>query len=298
MSLLKNLCAMILTLTVLSHAHAAEIPGQEKIYTPYGTERINPKEIVFIHGLFVTPKCWDEWKLYFADLGYQVSAPAYPYHQDVQALRKNPEVLKNLKFEEVLNHYREILKAKATKPILIGHSMGGLLVQLLMSEGLGEAAVVIHSAPPKGFLTSEGSFYKANKGVFNPLAYAKPMTMSEDEFSYAFTSAQHSNFRKQVYEEFYVPESRKVARGPLLSVSKLRLNNTAPILFLAGGQDNIIPASLAYKNFQFYKNEKKEYPGSYSEFKLYPDRDHWTLGAPGWEYVANDISIWLKENLK
>src|SRR5262249_34959702 len=130
----------------------------------------NPREIVFIHGMFVTPKCWEAWETYFRNRGYQVSSPAWPLHDHpIESLRDRSSEefrqLGQLTLGEVIESYRRILRAKATKPILIGHSMGGLIAQILLSEGLGAAAVAIDSAPPEGIFVLKWSFLRSNWGA-------------------------------------------------------------------------------------------------------------------------------------
>ena len=110
-----------------------------------------PDTIVLIHGLWVTPRSWEGWKQRYEAAGYTVLTPAYPgFDIEVEALRENPDVIANLTVPETLDHLAGVIEALPRPPILMGHSFGGALTQLLLARGLGAAGVVIDSAPTEG----------------------------------------------------------------------------------------------------------------------------------------------------
>src|SRR5688572_18105285 len=111
------------------------------------------KTVVFIHGAFVTHQTWNNWAVYFEQKGYNVIVPPWP-HRDKEA-----EVLRSGQYDaeiastrlvDLVRFYSALIKDLPEKPIVIGHSMGGLLVQLLIQKGLATAGVAIHSVPPQG----------------------------------------------------------------------------------------------------------------------------------------------------
>src|SRR5258706_10646059 len=125
------------------------------------------KSVLFITGAFVGNNCWDEWRIYFESKGYTTLAPPWP-HKDAtpEGLRNshpNPAIASN-RLPALVAHYALIVKALPEKPILIGHSIGGLIVQLLLQQGSGRAGVAIHSVPPQGIFTFKFSFLKAGWG--------------------------------------------------------------------------------------------------------------------------------------
>ena len=146
--------------------------------------------VVFIHGMFMTPRCWDAWKQRFEQQGFKVLAPAWPLHDgEPAALRaRHPDAaLGRLTLAEVVDSYAKLIATLDEKPILIGHSMGGLVVQLLLQRGLAAAAVAIDSAPPKGVLSLKWSFLKSNWPVVSPFAKKdQPFLPSVEQFRYAF----------------------------------------------------------------------------------------------------------------
>ena len=254
-------------------------------------------EIVFIHGMFVTPESWGPWLEYFSHY-YRVSAPAWPFHDQSPAfLRAHFDFLGHLDLSTILDRYRKILTPKKDNPpILIGHSMGGLIAQILLSEGLGSAAVAINSASPKSVTAFTFASLKINWPFFNPLLKSEePVHLTFEEFSFAFTNMQPDHIKRQAYEKFYVPESRKVGRAPLTEVAKIDCyKRRGPLLIIAGGADNIIPAKLNYENFKYYSADSS----NYTEFQLFEGRDHWTIAGVGWQRVATFVENWLNQKSK
>src|SRR6195256_6171319 len=107
--------------------------------------------IVLIHGLWLTPRSWEGWIDRYQKAGYKVIAPSWPgLEGEVEAIRKNPSALKGLKLKTVVDHYDRIIRKLDSQPILIGHSFGGLIVQLLVDRGLGSAGILVDSAQTAG----------------------------------------------------------------------------------------------------------------------------------------------------
>ncbi|MCM2352016.1 MAG: alpha/beta hydrolase [Pseudobdellovibrio sp.] len=255
----------------------------------------NPKEVMFIHGMFMNSDNWTAWEKYFALHGYKTSSPAWPQHdKSVAEMRdkKNFDALAEVTLEDVLNHYRAILRDRPVKPILIGHSMGGLVSQILLSENLASAAVVLDSAPPRWTFVVSWSFTRTNWPVLNPFG-SNPIVQDQDSFNYAFCNAQPKAEQKRIFETFAVPESKRVGRGPLTKAGSVNYDNArGPLLLVAGSEDHIIPAKLTYANFQKYDDT----PG-YTEFYLAQGRDHCLGLSRGWEELAEMSRNWLETHM-
>lgn len=253
------------------------------------------KTIVFIHGMFVTPTCWKKWQEYFEAHGYRTLAPAWPEHDPpaaAQRARHPNKALARLELSDLVEHYRKIIRALPEKPILIGHSMGGLLVQLLLQEDLGVAGVAIDSAPPKGVITLAWSFLKSNWGAINPFASDnKPIYLDEKSFHYAFTNTLSEADSRAAWAAEVVPESRRVGTGPTSAAAKIDFARARPpLLMIAGEKDHIIPASLNKKNFSSYQGP------SLTELKVFPGRDHWIIASEGWREIADYARQWLEKS--
>src|SRR5215210_8780544 len=110
-----------------------------------------PDTIVLIHGLWMTPRSWEKWVEHYEERGYRVLTPAYPgFEVEVEALRENPSPIEALTFPAIIEHIGGIIDEMDKPPIIIGHSAGGVLTQILLDHGYGAAGVAIDSVPAEG----------------------------------------------------------------------------------------------------------------------------------------------------
>lgn len=257
--------------------------------------KVTNKTIVFIHGLFQNPNSWTEWKKYFEAKGYRCYAPAYPFHEgQADSLRNsiNPR-LGNLTFAHVIYSLLAFIDSLPEKPILIGHSMGGLAVQKLIQLNNGVAGICIDAAPPKGIFSFKWSFLKANLPTINPLKRNPVCVPTVKWFHYAFCNTMTMEQTQIEYDKFVVPESRNIPRTSTGKQGKIDFKKPhSPLLFIAGEKDHIIPSSLNKKNFEAYKDKNSK-----CDFKEFAGRTHYICGQQNWEEVASYIDNWLG-NLK
>jgi pimeloyl-ACP methyl ester carboxylesterase len=257
---------------------------------------IKTKNIVFITGAFVSNACWDEWRIYFEGKGYSTIAPPWPYKNgtaaELRAKQPNDVDLATLTFKQLLDHYISIVKSFPEKPIVIGHSLGGMITQVVCNRDLAAAAVAIHSIPPLGVFPYEFSFLKAGwrvLGAFTSLK--KTYLMSFKTWQYAFVNGMPLIEQKATYEQLTIPESKTVARGALTSAAKVDYKKPhPPLLLTAGTEGTIVPAHLDRRIFNKYKKNN----GSIIEYKEFPGRNHFVLGQKTWKEDADYILDWLK----
>lgn len=256
---------------------------------------IQSKSILFVTGAFVSHTCWDDWRAYFEGKGYKTIAPPWP-HKDAtpQELRKrqpNDVALATLTTVDLIDHYASFAKSFSEKPIIIGHSFGGLITQVLVNRGLAAAGVAIHSAPPKGVFPYEFSFLKAGwkvLGLFSSMK--KTYMMSFKDWQYAFVNGMPLQEQRAAYEKYTIPESKTAARGALSDATKVDYDKPhVPLLFTSGSTDHIMPAHLNFRNYNRYKKN-----GSVLEYKEFPGKNHFVLGLPSWKEDADYISNWLQ----
>jgi pimeloyl-ACP methyl ester carboxylesterase len=255
---------------------------------------MNAKTIVFIHGMYMTPLCWEHWVAYFAAKGYTCLAPAWPGRDrpiaQLRAAHPDPELGK-LTLSAVLDHLAGVIQALPEKPILIGHSMGALAAQLLTQRGLAAACVAIDSAPPLGVLTVSWPFVKSNWPHITPfVSHAKPIQMTFERFQYTFVNSLPLEEQRAAFERYVVPESRRVPVESLTFTARVDFKKEhAPLLLIAGGNDHLIPAALNKSNYNKYR--KSSSPVAYKEF---PGRTHFIIGQEAWKEVADYTASWLK----
>jgi pimeloyl-ACP methyl ester carboxylesterase len=249
------------------------------------------KTILFVHGMFLNPKSWEKWTDYFTDRGYHCLAPAWPFHEgEPEQLRRSvPNGVGSLALKTVVDEFTRIAGSLPEPPIVIGHSMGGLIAQLLENRGLAEAAVCISSVAPNKMLTVDWSFFKNSASIMNPLKGDDPYMMTEEAFRENFANALTESEAQEAYREYAVHESRNVMRDSMGDEGKIDLERPHfPLLFIAGDQDKIIPDKLNRKNADAYTD-----PSSVTDFKEFSGRGHFICGQPDWEDVADYISEWL-----
>ena len=249
------------------------------------------KTIVFIHGLFQNPESWVEWVKHFEKKGFTCHTPAYPFHSGKpESLRSNIDPnLSKLTFGQVVKSLTEFIDTLPEKPILIGHSMGGLAVQKLIEQNKGIAGVCIDSAPPKGIFSFKWSFLKANLPTINPLKGDSVCLPDVAWFHYAFCNTMTLEQTKIEYDKFVVPESRNIPRSSASYQGAIDFSKPhQPLLFIAGEKDTIIPASLNKKNFEAYKDKKSKI-----DFKEFSGRTHYICGQTNWQEVADYIHEWI-----
>lgn len=257
---------------------------------------IKTKNIVFITGAFVSTACWDEWRIYFEGKGYATVAPAWPFKNGTaEALRNRQPYdtdLAALTLTQLVDHYIAIVSSFPEKPIVIGHSLGGLITQIINNRGYTAAAVAIHSVPPQGVFPYEFSFLKAGwrvLGLFTSLK--KTYLMSFKKWQYAFVNGMPLEEQLASYDKLTIPESKTVARGGLTSAAKVDFKKAhAPLLLTAGTEGTIIPAHLNRRNYKKYKKN-----GSILDYKEFPGRNHFVLGQDTWKEDADYILDWIKK---
>ncbi len=253
----------------------------------------NFKTILFIHGLHENAHSWREWRLFFEALGYECHAPSYPYHEGIPSeLRQQPDKrLEAVRLKHVIEHYAEYIDNLPSRitPILIGHSMGGLIVQKLLQNRKGSMGVCITSAPPKGVMSFKWSFVKSNFGVVNPFRGRHLYCGTKEWFHYAICNSLSRLESDEIYESAVVPESRNIPRSSRLEDGKIDFNKPhLPLLFISAEKDHIIPVDLNFKNYKSYKHKQ-----SIIEFKEFKGRSHSICVQSGWQEVAEFVQEWI-----
>nr|WP_121272319.1 alpha/beta hydrolase [Pedobacter schmidteae] len=259
--------------------------------------KITSKNIVFVTGAFVTNTCWDEWRSYFEKEGYTTHAPAWPFKNgtaaELRSRQPDDTDLATLTLTELIDYYADIVSSFPEKPIVIGHSLGGLITQVIVNRDLAAAGVAIHSVPTLGVFPYEFSFLKAawkSLGLFTTLK--KTYLMSFKDWQYAFVNEMSLDEQNTAYKLFTIPESKTVVRGGLTSAAKIDYKKEhAPLLFTSGNIDNIIPAHLNYRNYKKYVKNN-----SILDYKEFPGRNHFVLGQQGWKADAAYILKWINTN--
>jgi pimeloyl-ACP methyl ester carboxylesterase len=252
--------------------------------------------VVLIHGMWMTPRSWDDWVDHYRDRGYKAIAPGWPGVKDPKETRLDPSGLRGLGLSKMVGHYEQIIGELDRPPIIVGHSFGGLITQLLLDRGLGAAGVVIGTAPPNGIRVLPISTLRASfPALKNPFDRDGLAPLSQTQFQYRFTNTVSRAESDAIYEEHYIPGTNRAFFDAVFSKAAAGVNwanpRRAPLLLIAGGADHISPVSLNRKI-----HERQSKAPSATELKEYAVRPHFMAGLDGWEELADDSLNWALEH--
>jgi pimeloyl-ACP methyl ester carboxylesterase len=255
--------------------------------------------LMLIHGAWLTSDSWDNFSEYFSDQGFAVSAPEWPRKQgDTEQIRETADEIKGLGLTEIVDHYEARIRALDEPPVLIGHSFGGLIVELLLDRGLGRAGVAMSPAPPKGILVLPFSSLKAAApALAHPSKWHGVVTLTLEEFTYAFVNTFSPEEAAAAYEQYAVPETGQIlyeagfANFHLHPPTEVHFKNDdrAPLLIVGAESDHTVPASLAHKQYEKYGKSDTQ-----TDYLSFEGRPHLMMVAEGWEEIAAGIESWLE----
>jgi pimeloyl-ACP methyl ester carboxylesterase len=257
----------------------------------------SPTTIVLIHGLWLTALSWEHWVQRYTDDGFQVIAKSWPgMDGDIDALRADPSAIDDLGLAEITDYYEQIISGLHRPPVIMGHSFGGLVTQLLLDRGLGSAGVAIDSSPIKGVLALPASTLRSGfPGLKNPANRHRSVSLTPEEFHYAFTNTLTEAESLDTYQRYAAPgPGRVLFQGAFANFSHhspaevdVHNDERAPLLIITGGVDHVYPPKVGKENAK--RQHKSKAITAYREF---PGRSHFTVGQPGWEEVADFAIEW------
>src|SRR6266545_1911177 len=250
--------------------------------------------LMLIHGAWLAANSWENFAQYFESRNFAVSAPEWPRKQgDVEELRADAEELKGLGITEIVDHYAEQIRALDEPPVLIGHSFGGLIVELLLDRGLGRAGVAMSPAPPKGILVLPFSSLKAaSPALGHPSKRHGIVTLTPEEFTYGFVNTFTPEEAQKAFDRYAVPETGQIfyeagfANFHLHPPTEIHFKNEgrAPLLIVGAEKDHTVPASISRAQYKKYERSPAR-----TEYLELESRPHLFVVGEGWEEVAGAI---------
>ena len=267
------------------------------------TDPTTPDTIVLIHGFWVTPRSWEHWITHYEAKGYTVIAPAYPgFEVEVEALNADTSPIESLTVPQILAHLESVIGGLDKPPIVMGHSAGGAFTQLMLDRGYGAVGVAINSAPTEGVKVVPLSQVKAAFPVLkNPANRHRAVGFTHEQWHYAFTNGFSEDESRALYERYHVPASGSIFWGSALANIHPGKDDTyvdysnddrAPLLFISGSEDHLMPPKIQQSNAKHYKSEN-----TITEVKVF-EGPHLMPAQEGWEEIADYALEWAESHAR
>jgi pimeloyl-ACP methyl ester carboxylesterase len=255
------------------------------------------KPIVLVHGFWVTPRSWEHWITHYEAKGHRVIAPGYPgFEVEVEELNANPDIITAVTVPAIIDKLEAEIRALPEAPIIIGHSAGGAFTQILLDHGYGAAGVAMNSAPTEGVKVVPLSQVKSTFPVLkSPANRHKSVGLSLEEWKYAFTNTFSDEESKALYERYHIPANGGILWGSVLANFQPGHQDTwvdyhndkrAPLLFVSGSEDHIMPPVVQRSNAKHYKSNTLT---EHIECEGYA---HLLPAQKGWEEIADTVLEW------
>jgi pimeloyl-ACP methyl ester carboxylesterase len=256
--------------------------------------------VVFVHGLWLLPSSWDRWAAAFEAEGYVALTPGWPDDPNtVGEAREHPEVFANKTIGEVADHFGDVITKLDLEPVVIGHSFGGLVTQIVAGRGLAAASVAIDPAPFRGVLPLPFSALKSASPVLgHPRNRHRGVPLTYDQFRYAFANEVSEADARELYDTYAVP----AAGAPLFQAAAANLNpwtearvdtanpDRGPLLIISGEKDHTVPPSIAQATYE----QQAANPGV-TEFVQLPGRGHSLTIDRGWRLVCDTALAFARQ---
>ncbi|MEV0003057.1 alpha/beta fold hydrolase [Micromonospora sp. NPDC050980] len=256
--------------------------------------------IVLIHGLWMTSRSWERWADRYAARGFRVLTPAWPgMDREPAELRADPTPIAGQRITHIVEHSAAIIRGLPRPPIVMGHSFGGLVAQLLLDRRLGAAVVGVRPAPVKGVLKLPLSTLRSGFSILhNPANRHRAVPFTAEDFRYAFGNTLTRAASDAAWERYAVPGAGHVLfEGSFANLDPdsatmidRKRADRAPLLITAGGADHVIPQSLAASLANLYRSST-----AITSYREFPGRSHFVGGEPGWEEEADFALEWAVE---
>lgn len=257
--------------------------------------------IVLIHGLWMTPKSWNTWAEHFRAQGHEVIVPGWPGIDDrsVEDIRRDPSALEGIGLKQIADNYERIIRALPVKPIIMGHSFGGVLTQMLADRGLGSAYVGVAPGQTAGVTALPlSTLWTGTPILSNPFGRNGAKPLSKRHFHFTFGNDLSRAASDALWEEYAVNSYNRVFFEGVTSVLNEKNGVThvdyartdrAPLLLIAGEIDHVVPPTIVRAIEKKYRStgspaivERKEYAG----------RTHRLVSQDGWEEIADYALTW------
>jgi pimeloyl-ACP methyl ester carboxylesterase len=255
--------------------------------------------VVFIHGMWLHATSWAPWLELFRAAGYDPIAPGWPGEPGTVAeAREHPELVANTSIDDAVAHYTKVIDSLDARPVLIGHSFGGLFAEKLLGQGIGLAGVAIDPAQIKGVLPLPlAQLRAALPALGNPANLHRSVSLTLKEFRFGFGNALSEDESAELFGQWAIPSPARplfegaAANFSLHSQAKVDTGNETrgPLLLTSGTADHTVPDVTTRSTFKQYRHST-----AVTELKQFENRGHSLAIDSGWKDVADATLEWLK----
>jgi pimeloyl-ACP methyl ester carboxylesterase len=249
------------------------------------------RTIVFIHGAWMTAQSWETFRRPFEDAGYMVLTPTWPGMEgrSAEELRDDPpEGFGALSVGEIVDHLEDYVEALSEKPVILGHSFGGLFTQMLLDRGMGRAGVVLTPVPIAGLLPGLTTLRFALPGLLR--GWSRPYLMDFDLFCERFANGAPPEQQDEAYERFCVPVPSRILYqvGLGLGTGIRPDRRRQPLLVVGGGRDRAVSPGRAHAAYA-----RQSHSRAPTDYLWFPEASHFLIAEPGFEAIAEAAIDWL-----
>ncbi|MFJ5212366.1 alpha/beta hydrolase [Streptomyces nigra] len=256
--------------------------------------------VVFIHGLWLHSSCWDAWTRRFLAEGFAPVAPGWPGEPATVAEARRQGTCRDVPgLDDVVNHYASVVRSLDTAPVLIGHSLGGLIVQRLMGRGLGHRGVAMTSAPIKGveLPSPYAEFIARFPALVHPENIARSTELNAGQFRYAVANAVPREESADLFERFTIPSPGRVLLEAAFTGNTRNSRsfvdtgnpNRGPLLLISGKEDRLVPDAITRAAHRLYSAST-----AVTDLKEFAGRGHSMIIDSGWPMIADYVLNWLE----
>lgn len=251
------------------------------------------RAVVLVHGAWVTPSFWGTFRKPFEAAGYAVHAPAWPFVGDsspAEINRAPPAGFGSLTVGRIADSFESFIRTLDRPPILIGHSFGGLLVQLLLDRGLGAAGIALNPAPIRGAIPGPGALRGIAPVVLRFNGWNRPYAFTRERFGRLFANAAPPGLVDRAFADFVIPAPGRIFHHAALGLGTAVRpeRRTQPLLISGGDADRLISPRLSRAAYRIQSRAPAP-----TDYICFPGRSHFLTNEPGWEEVAETALSWL-----
>jgi pimeloyl-ACP methyl ester carboxylesterase len=258
--------------------------------------------VVFVHGMFLHATSWHGWAELFRAAGYDPLTPGWPGEPDTVAeARQQPNRVAGHGIDDIVRHYDQLIRGLGTRPIVLGHSTGGLVAQRLLGQGSAVAAVALQPPPVKGVTTFAPSSVPVGWALLrNPANRWRARSLTAREFRYSHGNALPAIESDELHERWSIPSPGRpvseLVSANLSRRSPARVDTAdatrGPLLMIAGSRDRSAPPAVVRATVRRYRAAS-----AVTDYREFPGRGHSLPIDAGWREVADATLSWLRRHV-